>query len=193
MSQNFDIRSLLGRAFGPIGLPFITPGDEELNPIAQPFPDGASAGQKDNAQLGERFWSTNLLGRPVFMPVKINDIELPNPVITITGSKTIVETVVPGNEGSIKELISTNDYDINVVCFALASDDLWPEQQVQQLAELFKVNAAVTLKCALADYFIQPKDNAVILGINVPSTQSENVQVIEFSLKSNRYYELILE
>ena len=53
---------------------------------------------------------TSMLGTPLFMPCSIDDFELPNePLIEISGGKSIVKTQVDGMEGTFKELSEMKD------------------------------------------------------------------------------------
>jgi hypothetical protein len=163
------------------------------NPIADEF-EYEKKSSKDNSQLGERYWAENKLGLAVFMPVKLGGYELPNPCISITGRVTIVETVIVGQEGTVIEEITLNNYDINVKCFAFDDSDLFPEQMITDLTELWKKRKILTIESVLTDFFLQAKDNCVITGINLPEQEAtENMQIVEFSIKSNKDFELILD
>lgn len=163
------------------------------NPIADAF-EYDKKSSKDNSQLGERYWADNLLGLKVFMPVKLGGIELPNPCISITGAVTIVETVIVGQEGTVTEEITINNYNINIKCFAFDDTDLYPEDIVKDLVDLWKQRKLLTIECVLTDFFLQAKDNCIIKGINAPEQEAtENMQIIEFSLISNKDFELILD
>ncbi len=163
------------------------------NPIADEF-DYDKTSSKDNSQLGERYWSENLLGLKVFMPVKLGGYDLPNPCISITGRVTVVETVIVGQEGTVIEEITINNYDINVKSYVFDDSDTFPEDMVKDLSELWKQRKKLTIECVLTDFFLQAKDNCIITGVNLPEQEAvENMQIMEFSIKSNKDFELILD
>jgi hypothetical protein len=188
-SVSVDPSVSIGETFKPAN------DSKDVKPVADQFNYESSTG-KDISALGERYWGENLLGLRVFMPVKLGGIELPNPNISITGRMNIVETVIVGSdvEGTVKEEICTNDYDINIRMYAFDDSGLYPEQLVKSLVKLWKERKLLTIECVLTDFFLQAKDNCIITGINFPEQEaSEDMQFIEFSLRSDREYELILE
>jgi hypothetical protein len=59
------------------------------------------------------------------------------------------------------------------------------------LTNLFKVDKIVTIKCALADFFLQTENNAIITKISVlDNAGAENVEILQFELRSNIDFEL---
>ncbi|HUM50489.1 MAG TPA: DUF6046 domain-containing protein [Chitinophagales bacterium] len=163
------------------------------NPIADKFEYDQKAAQ-DKSKFGERYWAQNALGLQVFMPIKLGGYELPNPCISITGRVTIVEEIIVGQEGTVMEEITINNYDINIKLFVFDDSDLYPEDMVRDLSDLWKKRKLLTIECVLTDFFLQAKDNCVITGISLPDQQAcENMQIIELSLRSNKSFELILD
>lgn len=165
----------------------------QISPVAKDF-----IYQKSNtsgkSKLGENYWLENILGQPVFMPVKLGGIQLPNPIITISGSKTIVETAIVGQEGTVKEIINTNDYEIKIRSYVKDESDVYPEDLVKEIAELYKQNKLLTIESVLTDFFIQPKDNCIITGINIPESEGlESMEIIEITLKSDREFEILID
>ncbi len=82
---------------------------------------------EDDFAIGTRLRQYIDKGRWFFMPVsfKYNStntngevvrrvLELPDAIISITGKKTIVETAMVERKGTVKELISVDDYDITI-------------------------------------------------------------------------------
>ncbi len=58
-----------------------------------------------------------LMGIEFFMPVALNGYQLPlEPIISISGKKTIIETPLTGNtrRGTVKEIITTDDYEVKI-------------------------------------------------------------------------------
>jgi hypothetical protein len=176
----------------PKGADFEAVQEGALKPLAEPF-EYRAKNRALQSELGENYWLDNLLGQPVFMPVRLGGIDLPNPVISITGSKTVIETPIVGQEGTVKEIISTNDYEIRIRCFVKDDSDQYPEMLVRKISDLYKQNRLLTIECVLTDFFLQPKDNCVITGIYIPESEStESMELIELTLKSDREFEIIL-
>jgi len=98
---------------------------------------------------------TGLLGVEYFMPVKLNNWQLPNePVISISGKKTIVETPLAGNSrrGTVKELINTEDYEIKIKGVIInEKDDAYPLDEVAKLVKLFELNKSILIVNMLTD------------------------------------------
>ena len=71
---------------------------------------------------------------PIVLEHKGTEYEIPNAVISIRGKKSIVETAMVGRKGTVKELISVDDYEIRIAGVCLDVD--FPDQQINALNEL---------------------------------------------------------
>ena len=153
---------------------------------------------RQNGRQETSLTGTNVLGQRVFMPAFIaledgSQHEIQCPLITISGQKTIVETSLVNQPGTVKEFINIQDYSIRIVSTIINRYGTYPEGVVYEFAKLIAINKVLTLKCALTDLFLQAKDNVVVTGFNTPDMQGIiNAQVLEINLKSNWYYELEL-
>lgn len=131
------------------------------------------------------------LGFFYFMPVTIGGIEIPFAVISATTKKNIVETPMVGRRGSVKELISADDYQFTLSAI-LMSDD-YPEDLITQIRTLYDRNEAVELSCALSDLLLEQHDKVVITRIEWPSVgASENIQRVKMTMVSDAPFELII-
>lgn len=131
-----------------------------------------------------------------FMPVSLNykeqDYELQNAVISVSNKKTIVETAMVGRQGTVKELISMDDYEISL-SGALIDDD-FPDVSIQTLNNLYCVNATMKLKSALTDLFMTSEDSVVIKSIEFSAMKgTENVQLYTMKLVTDKSFDLIIE
>ena len=82
----------------------------------------------------------SVFGDPIYMPVKLGEMWLPNePLISLTGSKRIVKTVISGLKGEVIEEMSMNAYQVTIqgVVTNEESDD-YPGSIVGDLRELFE-------------------------------------------------------
>ena len=120
----------------------------------QTFTVPAATARKSVSDLGQPFYGTDALGREHFLPVYLNDILLPFSVIGISTKKTIINTPMPERGGSVHEIVSIEDYAINIKGILINDDNIYPEKDILQLHKLFKINTSVSLRCALTDIFL---------------------------------------
>ena len=117
---------------------------------------------------------------------------MPNSLISIRGKKHIVSTPMVGRKGTVKELISMEDYEIKIQGVALCTD--WPDDQLADIKEIYAVNESVQLKCALTDIFMDEEDMVVIKSIDIPEMRGvEHAQTYSLDLETDRSFELIME
>lgn len=93
-----------------------------------------------------------LRGKPYFttltLEYKGEKFNLPNePLISLSQVKTIKETATVGKyrKGTVKEYITTEDYQITVrgVCVNTEDMESYPSEQVEEINRLFDINDAV--------------------------------------------------
>lgn len=95
--------------------------------------------------------STLLLGGSYFQTLKVaykgEQFVFPNePLISMSLSKTVVETATVGKErkGTVKEYICTEDYALTIKGICINEDserrEEYPAEQVQELHKLFEIN-----------------------------------------------------
>lgn len=199
--MKFDVLQILESIVGYKGLPF--PGvwfpkkgrddyqgeDFELEETAEPL--------KTQSNKGTTLYKKDALGNYYFMPVTFihqgKEYEIPCALISITGRKNIIETSLVGRQGSVKELISLEDYQISITGAVFGENQVWPEEQLDAINELYNINEAIELKCALTDVFLSENDKVVIQELNLPQAgQTEHVQVVEIKCVTDRAFELIM-
>jgi hypothetical protein len=97
-----------------------------------------------------------------------------------------------GRKGTVKELISVSDYEINIA--GKVQDTDFPDKGIADLNELYNINESVVLKCALTDIFLDDDDMVVIKDIDFTEIGgSETVQVFKMSLVTDRSFELLID
>ena len=143
MANTFNIRELTAKAHGYTAPPFPLLGIKNVLP--------------DVNKIGKAITGRTHLGTPYFMDVVIDGIRLPNePLITFSGQKRIVQTSIVGSErrGTVKELISSNDYRIKIegVCIEPGKKE-YPQSQVEQIIALCEKPAAMDFENDLAELF----------------------------------------
>lgn len=191
--KEFSIKDILLDIVGYKGLPY--PGVW--------FEDGPMSAQEGRVRKSQRLKAGTLLrkkganGQYYFMPVvlksKNNKVyEIPNAIISLTGKKTIVETTMVGRKGNVKELINVDDYEISIQ--GIASADDFPEEAVKDLSELYNLNEAVTLECALTDVVLGKEPTVVIKSIDFSDMKGvECFQVFKINLTTDYSFELIIQ
>lgn len=134
------------------------------------------------------------LGTYYFMPVYINKVEMPNAVISMSQSKVIIKTPLVGRNGTVKEFIAMDDFQIDVIIVLVGDNNEYPEKEIEQIEQLWRVNEAVEIISAITDMWL-PVDSKVVLTdlIIDPVGEYENVQVISLKLISDINFELEIE
>lgn len=201
MKREYNIKDILS-GLSYKGLPF--PGlwfglEKKAGYSAKDFELDADANeneQKTQSDLGAILRKKDALGRWYFLPVILEhegkEYEIPNAVIRISGKKKIVETDMIGRKGSVKELISIDDYEITVSGIIVADD--FPEEGIMEINELYNINESVKLKCALTDIFMETDDKVVIKDIDFQEMKgTEHVQLFSMNMVTDRNFELIIE
>ncbi|HNP24616.1 MAG TPA: DUF6046 domain-containing protein [Panacibacter sp.] len=181
-----DINNVLGKVYGIKALPFPkAPAFDKGAAPAKAFPVAPNIPVNSKSKKGTSLYRQNALGAWVFLPAKLGSYDLPNPLIMISGEKSIVETDVV-DVGTVFEKVFTKPYDITIICTLLNNNGTWPEDDIIQMAKLYKEGDLYTLSCALTDIFLQPKDNFLLTRIDLPDMQGvEDAQVIQLQGRSN--------
>lgn len=199
-ASQFSLGDMLANVLGYKGIPYpggffpSAPG-KGYKQDGYGYP-GEAASEKTSSDFGSTLRKKDAQGRWYFMPIVLEhdgtEYEMPNAVISIRGKKTVVETAMVGRKGTVKELISVDDYEIRIAGVCLDAD--FPDQQINALNELYNINEAVTLKCALTDIFMDEEDKVVIKSIDFAEMKGcETAQVYTMELVTDRSFELILE
>lgn len=153
---------------------------------------------KQQGTLGAPYYSVTDLGREYYLPVFLDDFELPNPVISIDGRKIIVETPMVERKGTVKEIINIDDYQIIIRGIITNKDrNSMPEETLTKMRELFEKNEAVTIMNVLTDIFLKTPDRkgydkVVIKDFRiVPTPGVKNCCGYEMALLSDEAFSLI--
>jgi|WetSurMetagenome_2_1015567.scaffolds.fasta_scaffold02807_15 hypothetical protein len=135
----------------------------------------SSSTSKDTERLsaqGAVLYKKEANGTEAFCPVDIyhpgtkKNYSLPYSTVSVTRSKNIVETALPGRKGTVKELIQIEDTQLQIQGVILG-DDL-PETEISELNELFEINEAVQFKNAFAEIFMKADNNVIIKDLQCP-------------------------
>lgn len=193
MATDFSIPSLFERAFGiNRGKPYdpskiIDPNYNPGEPVPQVEGAGADDLNSEFVQVRNSIGQNLPTGQPLFMPVQIGGLVLPNePTIYIFGRKNVVETSLVGStrRGTVKELIGVDDYSITIRGIAINYDDnkVYPEDQVKAIHDLYLQNESLEIQCGLTSllgiYRVVIKHIALPEMIGIQHAQAYELQCV---------------
>lgn len=132
-----------------------------------------------------------------YMPVsfKANGkmIDFPYAVISISQKKNIVSTSLQGRAGTVKELISISDADIDLTGMLVDEYGNYPEADVTMIKELFEINKSIEIICPLTDIILGTGVEVVIETISYPPMAGvEDAQIVKMKLLTDKPFELVL-
>lgn len=173
-----DLLTLYQNMFGYVGLPF---------PLA-PLSTRRRVAVPDSGEEIEVFSGTSFL-----QAVKIGDYEFAlDALVSITGGKTVLKTQVSGLDGTVKEIISNNDYQIEIRGIIINEEnDEYPEQEVASIRNMLEAN--VTQKIEGDIFKIFNINQMVVEKWSLPGEAGgQNYQAYQISGVSDRPVELTL-
>lgn len=148
--MEFNIKDIFKDAFG-----YEAPGK---------FTIPAADARIEQSNLGQPYYSDDVFGREFFLPVKLNGYLVPFAVMSVNCRKNIVSTAMPERGGSVHELISLDDYVFNIKGILINDSNDFPEQQIIDIHDIFKINANIELRSVLSDIFLNGEfDHKVII------------------------------
>ena len=188
-----DINQLYKMAFG-----FIPLGKVQAAGIVQS--DGLNAGLIKNVGDNQLLYDGRLskataVGTALFMPCMIGGLQLPNePIVSVSIKKKVVETALYGNKrkGTVKEIISTEDYQLKIKGVAVNYNDTvnYPRDVIEQINELFLRNEALEIVSPLTE--LLGIDFVVLKSLALPEMVGvQHAQAYQLSAVSDE--EFILE
>lgn len=193
MIHKFDARNILKSYITLKGLPYLGRIRSADLAEGEDFEMQANSAPSEFSSItGARLRAKGTNGRWVFMPVSLGGIDLSCAVLSsVSCRKRIVSTPLIGHTGSVKELIACDDYKISVIAVLSDERGVYPEQMVQEVNELFKLEEPVELKSALTDLLFTANEQAVITSIEYPSMQGvEDAQVVHIECVSDKPFDL---
>lgn len=175
------------------GLPFWGLGDRSVLAKGEDY-SYDKQNQEEFSVNGTRLRYKDAMGRWVFMPVVISSVfsfELPYAIMSVSGKKTIVETPLVGRVGSVKELISIDDYSISITAILVGADGKYPEAEIEMMDKIWRLNEPVELISVFTDILLEANDKVVIKSISYPSMQGvEDAQIVTIECVTDRPFEL---
>lgn len=122
---------------------------------------------------------------------------MPYPVMRITNKKRIVETNLVNRTGTVKELISMEDWEIEIHGLIVSKDGTFPDEQIMQLRDLYKQGNSLAISSTLTDIFLCQKetggsDQVIIYDLEFPEVRGViNVRPYLMKLKSDAPFDLV--
>jgi hypothetical protein len=203
--RKYDIAELYRAAFGYRGLPYPTVGVNLVPSIkgkvealidGTKFSDqaeGVAAFETPNSGQG-----TSQLGAALYMPVTLDDYQLPNePVISVELVKLIRTTYLTGEHrensvqkrGSVKELINTGDYRIKIRGIAINEDqDDYPESIMRRLRQIVEQRRSISIDSRITNVYNISR--CVVENYRtIPLEGTPGAEAYEFSLLHDEDFE----
>jgi len=146
--------------------------------------------------LTEPFYGLNNNGNEVFLPIWLEDSKgvkfmLQNTVSSIVSKKTIVETPLVSRQGTVKEEISIDDWEINVKGVIVSPDQDYPDQQVFDLRKIYESGQAYKIINARTSLLLDGNERVVFRNLKFPEIKGrKNVQAFECDLVSDIAFSL---
>lgn len=117
-----------------------------------------------------------------------DDIVITSAVCSVSLMKSVVMTALAGRDGTVKELISANDYEINVVFHVMSDTDEYPEEGMRRLQALVRENCSLYVDSAFLRLF--DIDRVAVLSMEVEQATWGNAQEVSMRLVSDDDYEV---
>lgn len=205
MKHKYNIAGILTGITGYRGIPFpaaFAGRRPEGGGHAEDYEIDTEAPVRKEYVKCTRLYAQGKSGRWYFMPVYIkhkdipadgNTYELQQAVISVTCKKNIVETQMAGRKGSVKELISIDDYRISIAAFIQSENGTYPEEEVTLLKEIFNINEPVELISAFTDLVFDDGDKIVITDISFPPLPGvEDAVAVKIECMTDRPFKLTM-
>lgn len=141
--------------------------------------------QSKSALLGVPVFCDLVLESPEDRSVRLNII---NPMITLTQVRNITRTVVQGRNGTVKEFIADNDYEIDVTGALFSGDGSYPQNDVDVLIKLLKTQRELDVNSHLLQLF--GIYSAVVTEYKLSQTLMKDMQLFSLKMISDEPYEL---
>lgn len=117
-----------------------------------------------------------------------DDITIKSAVCKVTLEKNIVETVITGRDGTVKELISANDFTIEASVTLINTVDEYPSEAMRTLSDLARKSSAVYVDSEFLRLF--DIDRAVVTQMVIDQSTEGNTQEVTLKLTSDEDYEV---
>lgn len=206
MSNAIDLKKIFSATWGFIGLPFpemvikgLPTKRENTFPAANFTFETVERYRLSDKGVAYRY--INLRGVEVYMPVWLSTNEnnaleymLPNAVMSLTSKANIVVTPLVNRDGTVKEEISLDDWEIRIRGVMVGEGSNYPEQEVQTLVNWYTTRASFYIQNVRTAIALTDREKVVITDLNLPELRGfENVQPYEIKLISDKDFSLYID
>ncbi len=191
-AAEFDLNMLWQLSFGYKGLPFpATLLDTDIPGLSG---SGVKPVRLHSWRTGTPFYATTPSGRISFMPVWLDGHHLPICRLGIGRRKVIIDTPMTAGKGAVKEIVSTEDYQITIQGLALGQDRIYPEDEIAMIKEICDKNEAIEIKSVITDLLFEGGyDKVVVTDLDLRPARSKHVQPYEIKLLSDEVFDIIID
>lgn len=182
--KGYGLRAIQTRQYkSNMGEPLAT-GGAEYAPITIPEVENLSIKSEEKPQVSQ-------LGTPVFSDLLLRDEELgvslylDTVLFDVSMSKIIVKTTIPGRNGSIKEYVADDDYDITIKgAIVSPTRGQYPLDKIRDLRDLLKLSRSLEVVSTLLQLW--EIDQLVVQDYHLPQREGyENIQLFEIKAISD--------
>jgi hypothetical protein len=203
MINSIDLKKIFKDTWGYVGLPFpeIVLGGIPTNSGIENYGDFKILEQKKMSKLGVPYYAKNSLGREIYMPIWLSESDktateylLPNTVMSISSKKETVSTKLVNRDGSFKEEISMDDWEIDIKGVIVSKGNSFPEDEYQLLNEWYKKRKKFNILNARTAFCLAGDEKVVISSLRFSELRGfENVQPYELKLTSDLQFSLYID
>lgn len=194
-NNSFNLLSLYSQVFNIKGVRFAIPRTDRaeqaadygsLQTLSKPNPKALSF---LGTPIYEQITFKIPLGSGNFRDFTLTDW----PLIDVSASKNIIKTPIKGRNGTVKEYINIDDYQITLRGILINyTGDAYPEDLVNDIHQLFVVNAEMQVTTPLLN--LLDVHNVVITNLKLPEVEGYNhIQPFIISAISDEPVELVIQ
>ena len=206
--NTIDIARIFKDTWGFVGLPFPEiivrgiPTRNQTTFAGSDFPNIRPwSERRDKSAKGVSYRVVTSGGAEAFLPIWLseqtrNALEylLPNTMLSMTSRKNIVKTNLVNRDGSVKEEISMNDWELRIRGVLVSTDNNYPESEKQLLVEWYKKRKALNIQNVKTSICLDDHERVVIEELSFPEIRGfENTQPYEMLLSSDTEFSLYIE
>lgn len=145
-------------------------------------------------RTGQSFNKVGKYGQDIWFPIELKGsrvvgnslepISIPIDVCTISVNlvSTIIRTPVTERIGTVKEIVSHDDYKFTIRGFLISEDRTVPEDQILNLKDLRNSTQEKTLHGGYPELFLDETCKIVISDVEFPEVQGKNHWIKPFTL-----------
>lgn len=190
--NSFNILDLYQKAFGVKGVRFAIPPNTSGNKKADITYNGLNVSNSPTAL------TQSILGTPIYEQITLrdggNEYTFPDwPLIDIAFTKNIIKTPIKGRNGTVKEYINIDDYQIGIrgILINYVNDE-YPYDLLSQLQSFCIINRELQVTSPVLN--ILDIHNLVITDVRYPEVEGYNhIQPFIIQCLSDEPIELIIK